>query len=51
MLAIPFMGGFAIGPTVAALVWEAGGYDMVVGLAVAAVLAGLGAVFLAARVG
>jgi MFS family permease len=50
MLAIPFMGGFAIGPTVAALVWEAGGYDMVVGMAVAAVLAGLGAVFLAARV-
>jgi len=51
MLAIPFMGGFAVGPTVAALVWEAGGYDMVVGLAVAAVLAGLTAVFAAARAG
>jgi MFS family permease len=51
MLAIPFMGGFAIGPTVAALVWEAGGYDLVIGLAVAAVMAGLGAVVAAARVG
>jgi MFS family permease len=51
MLAIPFMGGFAVGPTVAALVWGIGGYDMVVGLAVAMVLAGLGAVFAAARAG
>lgn len=51
LLAIPFMGGFAIGPTVAALVWEAGGYDLVIGLAVAAVMAGLAAVTAAARVG
>jgi len=51
MLAIPFMGGFAIGPTVAALVWEVGGYDLVIALAVAAVTAGLGAVMAAARVG
>lgn len=50
MLAIPFMGGFAIGPTTAALVWEAGGYDLVVGLAVAAVIAGLAAVVVAGRV-
>jgi MFS family permease len=49
MLAIPFMGGFAIGPTTAALLWEAGGYDLVVGLAVAMVIAGLGAVIAAAR--
>jgi MFS family permease len=49
LLALPFMGGFALGPTVAALVWEVGGYDLVVGLAVAMVLAGLGAVFAAAR--
>ena len=49
MLAIPFMGGFAIGPTAAALLWEAGGYDLVVGLAVIIVLAGLGAVMAAAR--
>ena len=39
----------ATSPTVAALVWEVGGYDTVIGLAVAAVLAGLGAVFLAGR--
>lgn len=50
MLAIPFMGGFAIGPTAAALLWEAGGYDLVVGLAVGAALAGLGAVVVAGRV-
>ncbi len=50
MLAIPFMGGFAIGPTAAALLWEAGGYDLVVGLAVGAALAGLGAVVVASRV-
>jgi MFS family permease len=49
MLAIPFMGGFAIGPTIAALLWETGGYDLVVGLAVVMVLAGLGAVMAAAR--
>jgi len=48
-LAIPFMGGFAIAPTLAALLWEAGGYDLVVGLAVVAVMIGLGAVFLAGR--
>lgn len=50
MLAIPFMGGFAIGPTAAALLWEAGGYDLVVGLAVAAALAGMVAVMVAGRV-
>ncbi|MGR3716445.1 MAG: MFS transporter [Thermohalobaculum sp.] len=50
MLAIPFMGGFAIGPTAAALLWEAGGYDLVVGLAVAAALAGLAAVVVAGGV-
>ena len=50
MLAIPFMGGFANGPTAAALLWEAGGYDLVVGLAVGAALAGLAAVVVAGRV-
>ncbi len=50
MLAIPFMGGFAIGPTAAALLWEAGGYDLVVGLAAGAALAGLAAVVVAGRV-
>ena len=49
-LAIPFMLGFAVGPTIAALVWEVGGYDMVIVLALLSVLAGLGAVFAAARV-
>ena len=50
MLAIPFMGGFAIGPTAAALLWEAGGYDLVLALAAGAAMAGLGAVVAAGRV-
>lgn len=49
MLAIPFMGGFAIGPTMAALLWGAGGYDLVVGIAVAVIAAGLAAVAAARR--
>lgn len=48
-LALPFMCGFATGPTVAALVWEVGGYDLVIGLAVATVATGFGAVMLAAQ--
>lgn len=51
MLAIPFMGGFAIGPTVAALVWELGGYDLVLTLAVGFAAAGLVAVVAAAKAG
>ncbi len=49
MLAIPFMGGFAVGPTIAALVWELGGYDLVLALAAACAAAGLVAVVAAAR--
>ena len=49
-LALPFMLGFAAGPTIAALVWEVGGYDMVIGLALAAVCTGLTAVFTARRI-
>jgi MFS family permease len=49
MLAIPYMGGFAIGPTSAALLWEVGGYDLVLGLTTGAILAGLAAVILARR--
>lgn len=49
MLAIPFMGGFALGPTVAALVWELGGYDLVLTLAIGCAAAGLVAVVAAAR--
>ncbi len=49
MLAIPFMGGFAVGPTVAALVWELGGYDLVLTVAVACAGAGLAAVLATRR--
>ena len=50
LLAIPFMGGFAIGPTAAALLWEVGGYDLVLTLAAGMVMAGMAAVTLAGRV-
>ncbi|MDH3668482.1 MAG: MFS transporter [Paracoccaceae bacterium] len=48
-LALPFMCGFAAGPTIAALVWEAAGYDGVLMLALGVICIGLGAVFMAAR--
>jgi MFS family permease len=47
MLAIPYMGGFALAPSVAALLWTVGGYDLALmlaaGLAVMGMLAVLGA--------
>lgn len=51
LLAIPFMGGFAVGPTAAALLWEAGGYDLVLLCGAAMALAGLAAVAAARRAG
>ncbi len=41
MLAIPFLTATAAAPTIAALVWEKGGYDWVIGLAFAAAVVGL----------
>jgi len=41
MLAIPFMGGYALAPTLAALLWKTGGYDVVIVLAMLASLCGL----------
>ena len=48
MIALPFMFGLAAAPTLAALVWQVGGYDLVIGLAVLFPLIGLSA-FLAAN--
>lgn len=48
LLATPFMGIFALAPTVAGMVWKSsGGYDAVIVLAGAASLIGLGALSLA----
>ncbi|NQV98921.1 MAG: MFS transporter [Rhodospirillales bacterium] len=44
MLAVPFMLGFAIAPTLAALIWKSGGYDLVLQLAM--LVAAFGAVAL-----
>ena len=49
LLAVPYMGGYALGPTVAALLWQAGGYDLVLLIAVAMSVVGLIALLAAWR--
>ncbi|MEM1159927.1 MAG: MFS transporter [Pseudomonadota bacterium] len=49
MLAMPYMLGFAIGPTLAALIWGVAGYDVVIVLATLLVLCGCGLILLARR--
>jgi predicted MFS family arabinose efflux permease len=49
MLAVPYMLAGAAGPSVAAFLWRAGGYDLVIGLGIGLLLAGLAAVSLARR--
>lgn len=49
MLALPYMLANAGGPSAAAILWQAGGYDLVIGLGVLLLLAGLVAVRLARR--
>ncbi len=41
MLAIPYMGGYAAAPSVAALLWTVGGYDLAIVLAGATAVVGL----------
>lgn len=48
LLALPYMLGFAIGPTLAALIWRSAGYDTVIGTAIGLTLAGC-VLILAAR--
>jgi predicted MFS family arabinose efflux permease len=47
LLAVPYMLANAGGPSAAALLWAAGGYDLVIGLAILMLLAGLVAIRLA----
>ena len=49
MLAVPFMLAIAISPTLAAIVWEYGGYDLVIKLAILAALIGLFALIVAGK--
>ena len=49
MLAVAVVGGFALGPTVGALVWQAGGYDLVILTALAIIAVGLAALAAAWR--
>ncbi len=47
MLALPFMFGAALSPTIAALIWSIGGYDLVITVAIAMALLGLTALLMA----
>lgn len=47
MLALPYMLGSAAAPSVAALIWQAAGYDLVIAFGILLLLAGLAAVRLA----
>ena len=49
MLALPYMLGFAAGPTLAAVIWRAAGYDPVIILSFVLAVSGLGAVLMARR--
>ena len=47
MLAVPYMLGSAAAPSIAALLWQAAGYDMVIAFGIALLVAGLAAMRLA----
>ncbi len=49
LLAVPFLAATAASPTIAALAWEFGGYDLVIWIAVGASCAGLIALLAAAK--
>jgi predicted MFS family arabinose efflux permease len=49
MLAVPYMLGSAAAPSIAALIWHASGYDMVIAFGIVLLAAGLAAVRLARR--
>lgn len=49
LLAVPFLAATAASPTIAAVVWQAGGYDLVIWLAVGASVVGLAALLLAVK--
>ena len=49
MLAVPYMLGSAAAPSIAALIWQAGGYNIVIGLGIGLLLSGFLAVRLARR--
>ena len=48
--AVAYVGGTAIAPTIAALLWEYGGYDLVLEVCMGAALAGLISFLIAARI-
>ncbi|HET7410900.1 MAG TPA: MFS transporter [Paracoccaceae bacterium] len=49
MVAMPYMLGMAAAPSIAALLWQAAGYDVVIAFGIAMLMAGLAAVRLARR--
>ncbi len=49
-LALPFIGGFAIGPTLSAAFWRIGGYDLVLYFAIGICVAGIASLLIAANI-
>lgn len=49
LLAVPFLAATAASPTAAAVIWRAGGYDLVIWVAVGASVVGLAALLMAVR--
>lgn len=49
LLAVPFLAASAASPTIAALIWEVGGYDLVLWVAVLATTTGLASLLVAAK--
>lgn len=49
LLAVPFLAATAASPTIAAMVWEVGGYDMVIWVVVSATMLGLATLLAAAK--
>ena len=49
LLAVPFMFGFAVSPSLAAMIWEIGGYDLVIQFAILTAFVGLSALLMAGR--
>ncbi|MCF6321682.1 MAG: MFS transporter [Rhizobiaceae bacterium] len=49
VLALPFIGGFAFGPSLSALIWQWGGYDAVLLIAILICAIGIAALILAAK--
>lgn len=49
LLAVPFLAASAVSPTIAAMIWEVGGYHLVIWVAISATATGLASLLVAAK--